>query len=86
MKKTNDRSRRRFLGGSILLSGFAMGASHASLAATGLNSQDNGSKVIRKAPLFDPTLENYPGYSAYIPVPEFKEPEEEQDDSLFAGL
>jgi hypothetical protein len=86
MKKPTGFSRRRFLGSTALLSGAAMGASHFSLA-TSISSQGKGKqKVYKKAPLFDPTLENYPGYSAHIPVPKISEPDDEQSDTLFTGL
>lgn len=87
MKKHTDISRRRFLGSSALLSGAALGASQLTLAATGMNHQGK-KKVIKKAPLFDLTLENYPGYSAYIPVPDTSEAETDkgEGDSLFTAL
>ena len=81
MKKQTGITRRRFLGNSALLSGAAMGASHLTLAATGMSPQGK-KKVVRKAPLFDPALENYPGYSAAIPMPEFNEQEGNQFTEL----
>jgi len=87
MKKQSGISRRRFLGNSALLSGAAVGASSLSLAARGMSRQSEGkAKVFKPAPLFDPSLENYPGYSARIPAPPVNEPEDGQGDSLFTGM
>lgn len=81
MNKPSDNSRRRFLGGSALVTGVAIGGPHFSLATTGLTAQRKAYVAI-KAPLFDPSLENYPGYSAAIPVPANREMDETPLDKL----
>lgn len=63
MKKTIDKSKRNLLKGSVMLAGGALGGSLPLSAVAKAPG-----KPLYKAPLFDPTLENYPGYSTYVPV------------------
>lgn len=63
MKKPIDQSKRRLLKGSAALAGGALGGSLPLGAVASAPI-----KPVYKAPLFDPTLENYPGYSTYVPV------------------
>jgi hypothetical protein len=65
-KKPFDPSKRRLLQGSVVLAGSALGTS---LPVSAALSAPKVEKAVYKAPLFDPTLENYPGYSTYVPVP-----------------
>jgi len=70
MKKPSNESRRSFLKGSAVLTGTAMGAGAMPVSAAAFaGSTGKSHKAPYRAPLFDPTLENYPGYSAYIEVP-----------------
>ena len=63
MKTTVDKSKRNLLKGGVALAGSALGG------ALPLNVVASAPrKAVYKAPLFDPTLENYPGYSTYVPV------------------
>lgn len=61
--KPIDKSKRALLKGSVALAGGALGGS---LPVNAIASAP--SRPVYKAPLFDPTLENYPGYSTYVPV------------------
>jgi hypothetical protein len=70
MKQPSHESRRSFLKGSAVLTGTAMGAGAMPASAVALaGSMGKSNKAPYRAPLFDPTLENYPGYSAHIEVP-----------------
>lgn len=61
-------SRRNFLNSTAILSGTALGSAALPMSASALTASSR-IKPVYKAPLFDPTLENYPGYSARIPAP-----------------
>jgi hypothetical protein len=63
VNKPFDQSKRALLKGSVVLAGGALGGS---LPVSAIASTPR--KPVYKAPLFDPTLENYPGYSTYVPV------------------
>lgn len=63
MKNPIDQGKRNLLKGSVALAGSTLGGS---LPLTAVASAPK--KPVYKAPLFDPTLENYPGYSTYVPV------------------
>jgi hypothetical protein len=65
MEKPFDHSKRRLLKGSVVLAGGALGSTLPASAVLAGSVR----KPVYKAPLFDPTLENYPGYSTYVPVP-----------------
>jgi hypothetical protein len=62
-KKPFDQSKRSLLKGSVVAAGAVLGGS---LPLSAVASAPR--KPAYKAPLFDPTLENYPGYSTYVPV------------------
>lgn len=64
MKKI-DQSKRRLLKGSAVLASGALGTS---LPVSAALSAPRVEKAVYKTPLFDPALENYPGYSTYVPV------------------
>ncbi len=66
MKKSVDQSKRRLLKGGVVLASGALGTTLPLGAA--LASTTQVKKAVYKAPLFDPTLENYPGYSTHVPV------------------
>ena len=68
MKKPVDQSKRNLLKGGIVLAGGALGAT-VPLGAALASPDTRVRKPVYKAPLFDPTLENYPGYSTYVEVP-----------------
>lgn len=68
MKKPVDQSKRNLLKGGVMLASGALGTSLPLGAALG-SVNTKVKKAVYKAPLFDPTLENYPGYSTYIAVP-----------------
>jgi hypothetical protein len=63
MKKPFDQSKRSLLKSGVVAAGAALGGS-VPLGAVASAPR----KPVYKAPLFDPTLENYPGYSTYVPV------------------
>jgi len=65
--KVTDAGRRRLLGGTLALGGAALGSGLLPAAAVAGSTQQH--KTAQPAPLFDPTLENWPGYSAHIAVP-----------------
>ncbi len=67
MKHPVDHSKRRLLKGSAVLASGALGAALPGGAV--LASPTTVKKAVYKAPLFDPTIENYPGYSTYVPIP-----------------
>jgi hypothetical protein len=67
MKKPFDQSKRNLLKGGAALASGALGAALPVGAAFG-SAESSARKAVYKAPLFDPTLENYPGYSTYVPM------------------
>jgi hypothetical protein len=68
MNKPVDQSKRKLLKGGAVLAGGALGTSLP--LGTALGSVDTRlHKAVYKAPLFDPALENYPGYSTYVEIP-----------------
>ena len=70
MNKPMDASKRRLLGGTLVLGGTALGTGLLPAAAGATATPGLRKQPAAPAPLFDPTLENYPGYSARIAVPE----------------
>jgi hypothetical protein len=68
MKKPVDQSKRKLLKGGVVLASGALGATLPLGTALG-SPVTKVHKAIYKAPLFDPTLENYPGYSTYVEGP-----------------
>lgn len=68
MNKPVDQSKRKLLKGGAMLASGALGATLPVGAAFG-SMESSARKAVYKAPLFDPTLENYPGYSTHIDVP-----------------
>ena len=68
MNKHEKLSRRKFLGSSAVIGGTALGSASVPLSAGALSKSAGKKKKSYRASLFDPTLENYPGYSTYIPV------------------
>lgn len=67
MKSKVDQSKRRLLkGGAVLASGALGGSLPAGAVLAG--AEHGARKGVYKAPLFDPTLENYPGYSTHVPL------------------
>jgi len=68
MKKPVDQSKRNLLKGGAVLASGALGTVLPGAAAFG-NADKKARKAVYKAPLFDPTIENYPGYSTYVPIP-----------------
>lgn len=68
MNKHENLSRRKFLGSSAVIGGTALGSASLPLSANAISKSAGKTKKVYKAPLFDPTLENYPGYSTYIPA------------------
>lgn len=68
MNKPTDEGRRRLLGGTLALGGAALGNALLPAVAVAGDTQEKR-KSVQPAPLFDPTLENWPGYSAHIAVP-----------------
>ncbi|MEY4640962.1 MAG: hypothetical protein RLZZ227_956 [Pseudomonadota bacterium] len=67
MKTPVDRSKRMLLKGGVVLASGALGSVLPLGAA--LAADTSPKKPVYKSPLFDPTLENYPGYSTYVPIP-----------------
>ena len=68
MKKPIDHSKRALLKGGAVLASGALGAVVPGATALA-DSATRAPTLAYKAPLFDPTLENYPGYSTYVPIP-----------------
>lgn len=68
MKQPTDQSKRKLLKGGVVLASGALGAVLPLGSALG-PPDTSVRKAVYKAPLFDPTLENYPGYSTYVEVP-----------------
>jgi hypothetical protein len=68
MKGSFDQSKRNLLKGGAVLASGALGTT-LPVRAVLASSNATVKKSVYKAPLFDPTLENYPGYSTYIEVP-----------------
>lgn len=67
MKHKIDQGKRRLLKGGAVLAGGTLGNALPAGAVIAI-SQNDAKKGIYKAPLFDPTLENYPGYSTHVPL------------------
>lgn len=65
MSKPVDQGKRGFLKGTAVVAGGAV----LPFSASALAGTRKAKKAVYKAPLFDPTLENYPGYSANIAAP-----------------
>lgn len=84
MSKPRDASKRRLLGGTLVLGGTALGSSMLTAAASAAASHKLQKQPAAPAPLFDPTLENYPGYSAHIAVPETLKADGDNNDGLNA--
>lgn len=70
------------MGSTLVLGSTAIGAGLLPVAAGAAAGQKVAKKPGAPAPLFDPTLENHPGYSARIAVPQTLKASASDNDGL----